>query len=378
MRHPLAPEAILEKDLGADFESAQRRSEETVQHRGVHYDTGVIFRGPGYSIPTRREDLDYAVVRRELQIIRDDLHANAVRIVGSDLTRLLTTTEIALEEGLEVWFSPMFFNYSAQETATKLVEAAKAVSLFATSESGPVTFIAGSELTLFVSDIVPAKSIELRLAKLKSDPSLLRNGRLGTFLNSLVPELRSVFRGPLTYAALMFEQLDWDLFDFVGVDHYRDDRVKDRYIAMIEPLVATGKPVIVTEFGMRTYRGAQSSGALGLGITDPKRLFLHNLPIVGRFIRPRLRAAFDRDEAMQAREIDETLTELEHAGVAGALLSTFCTPQSPIDSKPRYDLDLDSMAIVKALPRHQRGTRYPDMYWEPKMAFETVAEHYAS
>lgn len=349
-----------------------------MQHRGVHYDTGVIYRGPGYSTSTRREDLDYGVVRRELEIIRDDLHANAIRLVGSDLARLLTTTQIALEEDLEVWFSPMFFNYSAQETATRLIEAAKELSSLTASASDSVIFIAGSELTLFTSDIVPGKSIELRLAQLKNDASLLRDGRLGSFLNALVPQLRSVFGGPITYASLPFEQVDWGLFDFIGLDHYRDERVKDRYITMIEPLIATGKPVIVTEFGMRTYRGAQSSGALGFGVTDPRSLFLHTLPIVGRFIRPRLRAVFDRDEAMQAHEIDETFTELEHAGVAGALLSTFCTPQSPINSNPRYDLDLDSMAIVKALPHRQHGTRYPDMTWEPKMAFQTVADHYAS
>jgi hypothetical protein len=73
--------------------------------------------------------------------------------------------------------------------------------------------------------------------------------------------LRAVFDGPLTYASLSFEQLDWGLFDYVGVDHYGETRVKDRYVEMLQPFLATGKPVIVTEFGMRTYQGAESSGA---------------------------------------------------------------------------------------------------------------------
>jgi hypothetical protein len=55
-----------------------------VQHQGVQYDTGTMFRGPGYAISTRRTALDMSVVRRELAIIRDDLHANAVRIGGSE------------------------------------------------------------------------------------------------------------------------------------------------------------------------------------------------------------------------------------------------------------------------------------------------------
>jgi hypothetical protein len=53
-----------------------------MQHQGVHYDTGTVFRGPGYVISTRRTALDMSVVRRELEIVADDLHANAVRIVG--------------------------------------------------------------------------------------------------------------------------------------------------------------------------------------------------------------------------------------------------------------------------------------------------------
>ena len=53
-----------------------------MRHRGVHYDTGTAFRGPGFAISTRPKPLDMAVVQREVQIIRDDLHANAVRVGG--------------------------------------------------------------------------------------------------------------------------------------------------------------------------------------------------------------------------------------------------------------------------------------------------------
>lgn len=65
--------------------------------------------------------------------------------------------------------------------------------------------------------------------------------------------------------------MNWELVDLVGVDHYRDARVKDRYVEMLQPLLAHGKPVVVTEFGMRTYQGADSSGALGFGVIDQSR-----------------------------------------------------------------------------------------------------------
>ena len=39
--------------------------------------------------------------------------------------------------------------------------------------------------------------------------------------------------------------------------------------------------MIVTEFGMRTFQGAESSGVLGFGVTDTTRLWLHTRPLVG-------------------------------------------------------------------------------------------------
>jgi hypothetical protein len=349
-----------------------------VQHKGIHYDTGTTFRGPGYAISTRRADLNLSQVRRELQIIRDDLHANAVRVGGSDVARMTATTEIALGLGLEVWFSPAFFEYQAPETTSRLVAAARAVSALEQTHAGRVIFVAGSELTLFMPDLTPGKSITLRLAALKADPSLLHNGKLNEYLAGLAAALRGAFAGPLIYASLAFEQVDWSPFDYVGVDHYREARTKDRYVEMLRPCLSSGKPVIVTEFGMRTFRGAESSGALGFGVTDTTRLYLHTRPVIGRFFRPRLNGIYERDEAMQARELAETLDELEHAGVAGALLSTFATPEALTDDDPRYDLDMDSMSIVASLPGGRHGTAYPDMPWETKESFSVVARHFAT
>jgi hypothetical protein len=355
----------------------EREDRSDMQHQGVHYDTGTIFRGPGYAISTRRAALDLSLVRRELEIVRDDLHANAVRIVGSDVGRLTAVTEAALGLGLEVWFSPAFFEYSPEETTSRLVAAASAAAPLAAAHPGRVVFVAGSELTLFMQGLVAGKSVTERLQHLKDDWAALGNGKLAEYLAALVPKLRGAFDGSLTYASLTFERVDWGPFDYVGVDHYREARVKDRYLEMLEPFLATGKPVIVTEFGMRTYHGAGSSGALGFGVTDTTRLALHTLPLIGRFVRPRLKGTFQRDEAMQARELAETLDELERSGVAGALLSTFATPGACTDDEPRYDLDMDSMSLVKSLPHGRHGTTYPEMPWEPKEAFGAVAHHFA-
>ena len=61
-----------------------REDQAAVEDQGIHHETGTVSLGPGYAIPTRRTTLNRAVVRRELETIGDDLHANAVGIVGSD------------------------------------------------------------------------------------------------------------------------------------------------------------------------------------------------------------------------------------------------------------------------------------------------------
>ena len=50
--------------------------------KGISYDTGFISNGRN-----AREPFDPEVVRRELQIIRDDLHCDAVRVMGGDPER---------------------------------------------------------------------------------------------------------------------------------------------------------------------------------------------------------------------------------------------------------------------------------------------------
>jgi hypothetical protein len=199
---------------------------------------------------------------------------------------------------------------------------------------------------------------------------------LTRYLTRTTDEVRRVFSGPVTYASLVWESVDWSRFDFVGVDHYRDSRIKDRYVDMPQPSLGTGKPVVVTEFGMRTYVGADTSGTLGFGIVHIPSLVLHKLPIVGRFVQTRLKGLPERDEGLQAREIVETLEVLDAAGVTGAFVHTFVDYQSPTGPVPKYDLDISSFSLVKLL-KNGRSAAYPDLPWEPKEAFRAVAGYYA-
>jgi hypothetical protein len=344
-----------------------------MKRKGVSYDVGRVM-GVNW-----RPVFEPEVVHRELEIIKNDLHCNAVRICGLDVDRLMMAAEDALKQGLEVWLSPEMWDKSREETFDYIVRAATAAETLRERWPDQLVFSVGSELTLFMQGIVEGKTFTKRL----SHPSFWatvqagkHNKPLQEFLARVNEGVRRVFRGKVTYASLIWEQVDWSMFDFVGVDHYWDERIKDRYVDMLKPLFSFGKPVIITEFGFRTYQGAEKAGAMGLGNVDYKTLFLHQLPIVGRFVRPRLRHVYERDEGLQARGLANQLRLLDGAGVDGAFIMTFVSPIYPYDENPRYDLDRDNFSLVKTLADGKHGTTYPDMPWEPKESFRAVADYY--
>lgn len=81
--------------------------------KGISYDTGFL-RGGTLS----RERFDPDVVRRELRVIRDDLHCTAVRVIGGDPERLELAAASAADLGLEVWFSPYPLELTRRKCST--------------------------------------------------------------------------------------------------------------------------------------------------------------------------------------------------------------------------------------------------------------------
>ena len=74
--------------------------------KGVSYDVGRVMGG------NWRPIFDSKIVHRELEIIKNDLHCNAVRICGLDIDRLMKASEDALKQGLDVLLSPEMWNKS--------------------------------------------------------------------------------------------------------------------------------------------------------------------------------------------------------------------------------------------------------------------------
>ena len=63
---------------------------------GITYDTGFLSAGT-----STREPFETEIVRRELRVVRDDLHCNTVRITRGDPSRLEIAAAYASAAGLD-------------------------------------------------------------------------------------------------------------------------------------------------------------------------------------------------------------------------------------------------------------------------------------
>ncbi len=346
-----------------------------IRQRGVVYDVG---RSMGALSMNWRPDYTPALMRRELDIIRTGLHANAVRLGGRDPGRLLAAADYAASIGLNVWLGPELWNAPPRRTLSYLTETAAAAEPLFRRWPGRLTFSVGNELTLFMRGIVPGRSLAHR-SRLPRLREVARSGQdtLRAFLAEAAASVRRVYSGPVSYSALPFERVDWDHFDVAGVNYYRQQALStEQYLTKISQLQATGKPVAVTEFGFAACRDADDPKLLSTFNAAPLSLLGMQLPVVRRLIRPRVRTVRPRDEHAQARLLVDQLKLLDQAGVDRAFVMSFSFPLAPYSADPGHDLDATALSIVRPLPRGQHGTTYPDVGWEPKEAFHAIARCY--
>src|SRR5262249_3689297 len=109
-----------------------------------------------------RPDYSPALIRRELEIIRTELRANAVRLGARDPARLLSAAAYALELGLHVWVCPELWNGTPQRTLEYLIRVAPAIEKLRRRWPDQVTLAVGNELTMFMRGIVPGRTFNRR------------------------------------------------------------------------------------------------------------------------------------------------------------------------------------------------------------------------
>jgi hypothetical protein len=232
--------------------------------KGITYDTG-FFNG----ITSTHEPFDPESVRRDLQSIRDALHCTAVRLTGGDPERLDIAARHAADLGLEVWFSPFTYELEQDALLDLLLDCADRAERLR-RQGAHIVLVTGAELSLFTHGFLPGPTAELRLnGLLGRHPDVLAAlpglpSRINHFLHRAVAAVRSRFAGPVTYAPIHFEGVDWTPFDVVATDLYRTKENVTHIRAGLRALMAWGKPLSITEFGCATYHGAADRGAVDI------------------------------------------------------------------------------------------------------------------
>ncbi len=335
--------------------------------RGINYDIGTEFRKGILSRP----NFDEMVIRKEIEIIRNDLHCDAIRISGFDINRLITATQFALEAGLQVWLSPANIDATPEEALQYLTDCARAAEPLREKYQNLI-FVVGCEYSLFLKGFIKGETIYDRLKRMFSPVGIVANllglrqpvyNKLNRFLEKAARRVRENFGGQLTYASGTWEKINWKLFDVVGIDHYRASYNKSIYLKQLTAYYRFNKPVALLEFGCCTYRGAEEKGGAGWAITEVKD---------GRQI---IKGDFVRDETVQANYIEELLKLFEKEPVHAAFVFTFINPVYKFNPDPRFDLDMASYGLVKPVDAPVDQC-YNGLSWIPKEAFHRLAAWY--
>ena len=330
--------------------------------KGINYDTGF---SPGGSIS--RPDFDADIVRREMQVIASELGCTAVRISGGEPGRLSVAGEMAAAAGLEVWFAPFLCELTPDQMAPVFADCADRAEHIRRS-GAEVVLVTGCELTLFAAGFLPGANVYARIAGLQAPgPELYAaygamTAKLNGFLAETAAAARARFAGPVTYASGMWEPVDWEPFDIVAADAYRDATNAEGFREELRKQLGHGKPLAVTEFGCCPYAGAAGRGGMGWAIIEAAA----DGP-------PQLDGDYVRDEGEQVRYLRALRAIFEEEGVDLAFWFTFAGYGLPHHADPRRDLDMASYGVVKMLeggsPAGEQG-----LGWERKLVFGALAQ----
>ncbi len=326
--------------------------------KGVQYDTGTFPNGDDTN-PRFTPDL----AARDMRAIAEDLHCNTVRITGGEPARISAAAEAAAAAGLAVWYSPFPCEMTQEQLLPYFVECADRAEALRRA-GADVVLATGCEISIFNRGYLPGETFNDRMEPLRAAPEVREKAlaaipeRVNAFLGAVAQAVRPRFGGPLSYASIPIEHVDWTPFDIVGVDAYRSSRNSATYREDLRAYFAHGKPVVVTEAGCCAYRGAGDMGAAGWLVVQPDDTVTPGTV---------------RDEGEQVRYMDDLLPLFEEEGIDTTFWFSFVCYALPHRKDPLRDLDLGSYGIVKVLDGERGDAARP---WEPKEAFHALARHY--
>ncbi|MDU0253826.1 abortive phage infection protein [Streptomyces sp. PU10] len=330
---------------------------------------GLTRRGVVYTVgagETPGTAWDPARMRADIRAIRRDLHANTVDVTGDGVERLTATAAEAAERGLHVWLQPTLGDVPQRDILEHLAECGRFAERLRRQGAG-VELSVGCEFWLFVPGIVPGETAQERIENLQNgtaDPEQVQR-RLTAFTARAAAVGRSVFDGRLSYAAAQDDEVDWTLFDVVGIDYYAYHADPADHVCELRRYMGWGKPLAITEFGTCTYAGAPQAGGMGWSVVDYDK------------DPPEIKGNLVRSEHTQAAYLADLLSVFESMGLYAAMAFEFLTADAPHrPGDPLHDLDMASYAITKPV-RDRPDDPVSPWHWEPKEAFHALARRYA-
>ncbi|MGQ4334343.1 abortive phage infection protein [Streptomyces hayashii] len=329
-----------------------------LRHRGVVYTVGEG-ETPATGWSARR-------MRADIRAVRHQLHADTVDVTGDGVERLTATAAEAAEQGLHVWLQPTLGDVPARDILEHLAETGRFAQRLR-RQGASVDLSVGCEFWLFVPGIVPGDTALERVRNLMNgtyDPVVFQR-RLTAFTARAARTARSVFDGRISYAAAQDDEVDWSLFDIVGIDYYSFFRRRADHVAELRGYLRRGKPLAITEFGTCAYLGAPQTAGMGWDVVDYDK---DPEEIKGHLVR---------SERTQADYVTALLNVFESMGLYAAMAFEFVTPDAPHrPHDPLHDLDLASYAVTRTV-QDRPGHPECGWHWEPKQAFHALARHYA-
>ncbi|TDW17565.1 abortive phage infection protein [Kribbella kalugense] len=330
--------------------------------KGVAYDTG-----GGPADEDSRARWRNSTMRGELHAIRHRLHANWVSIYGSDVRRLVDTATAALEDGLMVSIQPRSFDEPQAAELEKLRKVAVEAERLRRRFGQEVILVVGCEFMLFTPGIVPGATFYERVEYLtKGDFDMAELQRkFRAFTAKMAKVARSNFHGRITYgAASDLEQVDWSIFDIVGLDYYSYHANRADHTMELAPFRRWGKPILILEFGCCTFTGAAELGGMGWDIVD----YSGDVPVIP--------PQYVRNEQEQADHLANMLDVFTDEGFLGASPYTFISPDAPHRPHDRpHDEDMAAFSLCKVLRYDDTDPASP-YRWLPKKSFQSVARFY--
>lgn len=205
-------------------------------------------------------------LRQELSFIKNQLHCNALKIMGHSIAEAVKIAKVSLKTGMTPWLCPRFIGATFDETKIMLqqyCQMAKNDHL----ENNPL--VVANELPYdCLTDTLTGLNISSEYTK-RADYLVENYFKKDIIINSTerIKQLIQIARhagwtGLLTYAAFPGEQVDWNKVDdpniVVGINLYfgknhqtgQNWQPKDYDTKLKEIIKKTGnRQVVITEFG---------------------------------------------------------------------------------------------------------------------------------